>query len=160
MSLINEYYDAVGRRLELWEEQTGVTFTIKSPPNPEAIPQPYRKPMDQTPAFGALDDAPALNRDALLTALNTGAVTVEFKNADGELKTMLCTLWETAIPTDQLPKDKPLPSLNEVVLAPNPNNVAQHKVADPNLIKVYAIDRQGWRSFRFERLVSFTPYYN
>lgn len=114
--------------------------------------------MDQTPVFGALDAAPSLDRDALLKALNSGTVMVEFKNADGELKAMMCTLCEIAIPVDQRPKDKPIASLNEVVLAPNPNTVALYKAADPNLIKVYAIDRQGWRSFRFERLLSFTPY--
>jgi len=153
MPLINEHY--AGYRQERWDQQTDVTFEIVLPPNPTAIPEPHII-MTQAPSFGLLDDTQKHDRETLATLLKNGATRVIFKTADGEVREMICTQNEQVIPGHQHPK-KPVPSLQEVAFAADPSALVV-KAVDQNLFKVYAIDRQGWRSFRFERVINFTPY--
>jgi hypothetical protein len=94
----------------------------------------------------------------LLNVLETSKVLVQFTNAAGELKEMTCTLSPDLIPQDQ---QVPKLSLNEVLsmadpLGMVPLSIPTDKAVDPNLIKVYSIDRGGWRSFRLERVTSIT----
>lgn len=81
---------------------------------------------------------------------------VTFKTADGDVREMICTQNEQVIPVSQHPKKPAAPTLQEVAFTANP--AATVPAVDQNLFKVYAIDRQGWRSFRFERVIKFTPY--
>ena len=148
MPLINECY--MGRRPELWDEQTDVTFTITAPPNEAAIPEPF--------IHGhIMENIEPMNREELSQLLSEGAVHVTFETADGEIKTILCTTYEPAIPTQAKPKTQSV-SLRDVVSAPDPSALKIPKPIDPNLFKVYALDRQGWRSFRFERVKSYSKY--
>lgn len=152
MPLINEHY--AGYRPQRWDEQTEVTFEIRLPENPEAIPEPYVT-MSQTPVFGPLDQDQSQDikgRDALIAALKIGTVLITFTNAQGEIKEMICTTNEGMIPHDQRPK--PALALEDIVLSANPATIAI-KPQDPQLLKVYAIDRCGWRSVRAERVLQY-----
>lgn len=154
MSLINEHY--AGYRLERWDQQTDVTFNITHPENPSAIPEPHII-MSQNPTFGSLDTPTAKqDRETLVSLLKNGATLVTFKTADGDAREMICTQNEQVIPVSQHPKKPVAPTLQEVAFTANP--AATVPAVDQNLFKVYAIDRQGWRSFRFERVIKFTPY--
>lgn len=154
MSLINEHY--AGYRLERWDQQTDVTFNITHPENPSAIPEPHII-MSQNPTFGSLDTPTAKqDRETLVSLLKNGATLVTFKTADGDVREMICTQNEQVIPVSQHPKKPAAPTLQEVAFTANP--AATVPAVDQNLFKVYAIDRQGWRSFRFERVIKFTPY--
>ena len=155
MPLINEHFTGISAgRLQQLEDLTSVTFNIVLPPNDGAIPTPYMN-TEQLPVFETFDSIP--DRDALLIALNKGPTLVKFTTAQGEEREMLCTMNEALIPASERTKTNPA-SLQEIAFAPNPSVVAKYtKAPDPNLIKVYALDRAGWRSFRFERLHSFKP---
>lgn len=148
MPLINEMY--AGRRPELWEEQTSVAFDITRPPNEAAIPQPY------VYEYMTAMKPPAASRDDLFRLLQEGTVSVTFETADGEIKTIVCTTAETAIPVEARPKTQAV-SLRDVVCTPDPSTLKIAKPIDPNLFKVYAVDRRGWRSFRYERVKSYYP---
>lgn len=145
MPLINEKY--VGRRPELWDEQTSVSFEITRPPNEAAIPQPY--------VYEHMTSI-QLSREDLSRLLTEGTVSVTFETADGEIKTILCTTAESAIPVEARPKTQPV-TLRDVACTPDPSTIKIAKPADPNLFKVYAVDRHGWRSFRYERVKSYYP---
>lgn len=167
MSLIDERY--AGRRPQLWEGWTSVEFTITAQPNPTAIPQPSWSDSDMTqePVFGPLDEYVDSSQHAsLVKLLSEGAVLVTFENHEGNTRTMICTTWDGAIPTAKQGKVKgKTPSLKEVAFAPDPTALGSGpyktpvtKPVDKNLFKVFAIDLQEWRSFRFERVKSFTKY--
>jgi len=104
-------------------------------------------------------------RVGLLSHLQNGVLTVNFRNADSEDVEMRCTLNEALIPKEKLPKTPPNPgpqSIQEVVRAPDPLSAFPVNTGtNANLVKVYALDRQGWRSFRLDRVtrirVEFTP---
>ena len=148
MPLINERY--VGHRPELWEEQTGVTFIITKPPNEAVIPEPYVHEYMTTIESTA-------SREDLSRLLKEGTVSVTFETANGEIKTILCTTNESTIPAEAQPKTQPV-SLRDIACTPDPSSLKIAKPSDPNLFKVYAIDRQGWRSFRYERVKSYYPF--
>lgn len=141
--LIDEHY--VGHRPQLWEEQTSITFT--PPKNP-----PENFSMPNNPIFQPLDPV-APSREQLVTAISGGRVHVIFEAADGSVKDMICTTNEALIPVDKRPK--PTTSLREVAFTPN--LAVSKKQEDPNLIRVFAVDRDAWRSFRVERVIRFTP---
>jgi uncharacterized protein YjdB len=111
--------------------------------------------MAQNPVFETFDEDAIVTREGLIRALQAGKVRVAFTTADGSPRDMECTLNESLIPTEQRPVKAPITTLQDIAYAPDPRTIAEAtKVQDPNLIKVYALDRQGWRSFRFERLLS------
>lgn len=160
MSLIDEHY--VGRRPHLWEEWTSVEFTITEPPKPVALPQPAPQPapMPQTPIFGSLDRefVDPSEHSKLVKLLSEGVVEVTFETAEGNVRTLLCTTYANAIPEGMRPKVKAqAPTLQEIAFSPDPSSISL-KTTDKNLFKVFAIDLQEWRSFRFERVKSFTKY--
>lgn len=65
-------------------------------------------------------------------------VKVDFLKADGSPRTMRCTLNPAYIPEDMLNEDDSVPVQK-----------------DPNLYKVWDLDKNEWRSFRKERILSF-----
>lgn len=86
-----------------------------------------------------------------------GVVRVQFLNAKSELTEMDCTLCRAHIPPDEIEKlANPSPhvmSLAEVVLTTDPlAEIAKIPKENPNLIRVWSTDRNGWRSFRLERV--------
>lgn len=91
------------------------------------------------------DDAnKAIIRDWVRSLLQKGAVTVTFVKADGTEREMLCTLDHAQIP--EAPA-KPLPVDGIVQESRKPR-----KEPDPHSIRVFDLDKQEWRSFRFDRL--------
>jgi hypothetical protein len=91
-------------------------------------------------------------KDGLTRLLLDGAVAVRFTKEDGTETEMCCTLRPDLIPEADRPKAA---SLVEVITAPNPEAVAPPAPVNTNplLIKAYALDRKGWRSFRLDRIL-------
>jgi hypothetical protein len=73
--------------------------------------------------------------DALNQYLTEGVITVAFVKKDGTDRAMKCTKRMDLIPEANHPKPK------------LPTDLAE--VFDPQLFKVWDIDKQGWRSFRY-----------
>jgi len=80
--------------------------------------------------------------------LQNSEVTVTFTKADGTDRDMLCTLDYSRIPVSVV---KPVSST-----APVDGIVREsrkpRKEPDPHSIRVFDLEKQEWRSFRFERL--------
>lgn len=124
-----------GRRMDYWDEVTNVKFNITATPRtPLVLMSNNDAPFELIKEEVQIDYYAELHK-----ALQNGEVEVQFQKADGSWRTMNCTL-----KTDLIPNHK-----NSAI------HESQNK--DPNLIKVYSTDRAGWRSFRFERLLKFTP---
>lgn len=75
------------------------------------------------------------NRE-LQEELHKNVVTVTFTKVNGEQRVMPCTLDASRIPADNLPKN------------------STKKVND-DVCSVWAIDSNGWRSFRFDSVISY-----
>lgn len=84
--------------------------------------------------------------------LSEHVVTVNFTKKDGTDRTMRCTRRMDMIPVDKQPKPKIDPiadkdmTITEMV-------VALHD-SDPQLFKVWDLDKQAWRSFVYTRINS------
>lgn len=81
------------------------------------------------------------NYEQVITALQEGIVEVKFVKVNGEERTMLATLNESLIPLDQLPKNDPDVSI-------------ERSVPNPDVRTVYDVEKDGWRSFRWDSLIS------
>ena len=77
--------------------------------------------------------------------LQNSEVTVTFTKADGTDRDMLCTLDHSRIPVSAV---KPVQSVDGIVR----ESRKPRKEPDPHSIRVYDLEKQEWRSFRFERL--------
>jgi len=82
-----------------------------------------------------------MTREEMIEALTQGDCRVIFKKVNGEERDMLCTLNE-----DHIPK------------ASQSDPLSQKKVRAVNeeVIPVWDVTAQGWRSFRVDSVVSFT----
>lgn len=87
-------------------------------------------------------------RDWVRSLLQNSSVTVTFVKADGTLRDMKCTLNWDMIPVDKQPKDTPVDGIVK--------ESRQRKEPDPHSIRVFDIEKQEWRSFRFDRLQKVT----
>ena len=94
------------------------------------------------------DDAnKAIMRDWVRSLLQKGTITVTFVKADGAVRDMNCTLdWEQ-IPADKQPQDVPVEKLLET---------KKRKEPDEHSLRVFDLEKQEWRSFRFDRLQKIT----
>jgi hypothetical protein len=89
------------------------------------------------------DTNKAIMRDWVRSLLQKGAITVTFVKADGVVRDMNCTLdWER-IPADKQPQDVPVEKLLET---------KKRKQPDEHSLRVFDLEKQEWRSFRFDRL--------
>lgn len=93
-----------------------------------------RKPRRQKSTHPPLTESELKNKEMLRNMLRVGAWTIEFTKVDGTPAIMECTLDDRQIPHDSA-------KLNPVPQATGASSVAEH------LLHVYALDRQGWRSF-------------
>ena len=84
--------------------------------------------------------------------LQNSAVTVTFTKADGTDRDMLCTLDHSRIPV--VPA-KPVP-VDGIVR----ESRKSRKAPDPHSIRVFDLEKQEWRSFRFDRLRKVTATLN
>jgi hypothetical protein len=89
------------------------------------------------------DTQKSIIRDWVRSLLQKGAITVTFVKADGAVRDMNCTLdWER-IPADKQPQDVPVEKLLET---------KKRKQPDEHSLRVFDLEKQEWRSFRFDRL--------
>jgi len=89
------------------------------------------------------DTGKTIIRDWVRSLLQKGAITVTFVKADGTVRDMRCTLDWTLIPDDKQPQDVPVEKLLEIKKRKQP---VEHS------LRVFDLDKQEWRSFRFDRL--------
>lgn len=100
---------------------------------PEPAPAPKKAKAVREPR-APLTEGEKKNLEMLKNSLRVGAWMVEFTKVNGEQAVMECTLDPRLLPNDP---DK----INPV--APTTGAAA----ATEDLIHVYSLDRQGWRSF-------------
>lgn len=74
-------------------------------------------------------------------------VVVQFKKLNGELRYMKCTLCIDRIPEDKIPAGKDV--LEEVIGSPPKVETA---------CRVFDLDKQEWRSFRYDSILFITEY--
>ena len=79
-------------------------------------------------------------RNTYLQRLREGVCRVTFTKKNGEERVMDCTLNMSSVPEDKMPKGT----------GSNNGDVSE-------IIKVYDIENEGWRSFRVDSVTSFFP---
>ncbi len=72
------------------------------------------------------------------TMLHNGVVRVKFKKVDGTIREMPCTLNSGLIPPTKMPK----------------GDGTKNQSSD--IIRVFALDKGDWRSFRLDSLISYS----
>jgi hypothetical protein len=91
-------------------------------------------------------------RDWVRGLLQNSEVTVTFTKADGTDRDMLCTLDHSRIPVSIA---KPVSTTSPVDGIVRESRKPR-KEPDPHSIRVFDVEKQEWRSFRFERLKKVT----
>lgn len=84
--------------------------------------------------------------------LTNSEVTVTFTKADGTDRDMLCTLDYSRIPVSIAKPVSTTAPVDGIVR----ESRKPRKAPDPHSIRVYDLEKQEWRSFRFERLKKVT----
>ena len=103
------------------------------------------------------DDAgKVIIREWIKSLLQKSTVTVTFVKADGTDREMLCTLNWDHIPTDKAPKETPTTPIDGIVK----ESKKPRKLPDPHSLRVFDLEKQEWRSFRFDRLKKVTAELN
>ena len=82
-----------------------------------------------------------ITKDELVEKLLVEEVTITFIKSDGTDRTMLCTKQFSKIPQEFHPKTDKVVKLDE-----NGN------VIETDLISVWDLEKQGWRSFNFSKV--------
>jgi len=85
----------------------------------------------------------------LSESLKTGKVIVCFTKVDGKERRMLCTLSEELIPKKKEPK------IDESGVEKKPKKVRK---VNPNIMPVWDLEAEGWRSFRIDSIKYFENY--
>ena len=80
--------------------------------------------------------------------LQNSEVTVTFTKADGTDRDMLCTLDHSRIPVSVAKTISTTAPVDGIVR----ESRKPRKEPDPHSIRVFDLEKQEWRSFRFERL--------
>jgi hypothetical protein len=78
-----------------------------------------------------------MTRDEMVSVLRKQTARVVFTKIDGETRDMMCTLGEEFIPEDKRPK-------------------GTGRVPPESVIRAYDVNKQEWRAFRVENVVSFS----
>lgn len=79
------------------------------------------------------------DKDKVLLSLREGKCVVSFEKVNGEIRTMLCTLDSTLIPQEETEAGE-----------------KRSKVANPDVVPVYDLESNGWRSFRWNSVKEFS----
>lgn len=82
-----------------------------------------------------------ITKEELIEKLLVEEISVTFTKADGTDRTMLCTKQFSKIPQEFHPKTNKVVKLDE-----NGN------VIETDLISVWDLEKQGWRSFNFSKV--------
>ena len=90
-------------------------------------------------------------RDWVKGLLQNSEITVTFTKADGTDREMLCTLDGSRIPQKPVVVSTTGPVDGIVRESKKPR-----KEPDPHSVRVYDLEKQEWRSFRFDRLKKVT----
>ena len=98
----------------------------------------------------------AIIRDWIKSLLKLSEITVTFVKADGTDREMLCTLNWDFIPSDKAPKETPTTPVDGIVK----ESKKLRKEPDPHSLRVFDLEKQEWRSFRFDRLKKITAELN
>lgn len=98
------------------------------------------------------DTGKTVIRDWVRSLLQKGPITVTFVKADGTVRDMKCTLDWQHIPEDKQPKATPVDGIVK--------ESKQRKEPDVHSLRVFDVDKQEWRSFRFDRLQKITAELN
>lgn len=77
--------------------------------------------------------------DTLIDVLRSSAVKVVFTKKDETVRTMICTLNPSLIPDEHTPKSGSVTVDEE----------------DPDYVRVFDIENQGWRSIIFDKVLNF-----
>jgi len=77
------------------------------------------------------------DKEVIRTKLRSGNCTVVFTKSDGTERKMLCTLQENAIP------------------AAEPKKTDRVKKENDDVLAVWDLEANGWRSFRFDSVTQF-----
>jgi hypothetical protein len=88
--------------------------------------------------------------------LQNSEVTVTFTKADGTERDMLCTLDHSRIPVSVAKPVSTTAPVDGIVR----ESRKPKKEPDPHSIRVFDLEKQEWRSFRFERLRKVTATLN
>lgn len=78
----------------------------------------------------------ALNREDMINELRQRDCRVIFKKTNGEERDMICTLREEVVPAGDA---------RDIDRKPN-----------PDVLAVWDVQKEGWRSFRVENVISFS----
>jgi hypothetical protein len=108
----------------------------------------------------ATDTERKIIRDWIRLLLQKTAARIDFVKSDGTVRQMRCTLDHDQIPVSTA---KPIP-VPAATTYPTPVNVAEaiaesakpRKQPSDETLRVYDLDKQEWRSFRFDRLQNIT----
>lgn len=95
------------------------------------------------------DTEKSVMRDWVKSLLQQGPITVTFTKADGTDREMLCTLDFEKIPQDKLPKVTV--QVEHMLRESKPR-----KQPDEHSLRVFDLEKNEWRSFRFDRLKKIT----
>jgi len=79
--------------------------------------------------------------EEIKACLQKGIVEIKFTKVNGDERVMLATLSEDLIPMDLRPKD---------------DAVVQPRVPNPDVQRVYDVEADGWRSFRWDSLMEWS----
>ena len=91
----------------------------------------------------------AIIRDWIKSLLQKSEITVTFVKADGTDREMLCTLNWDFIPSAAITLVLPVDGIVKESKKPR-------KDPDPHSLRVFDMEKQEWRSFRFDRLKKIT----
>jgi len=95
----------------------------------------------------------AIIRDWIKSLLQKSEITVTFVKADGTDREMLCTLNWDYIPSTAIISSSPVDGIIKESKKPR-------KEPDPHSLRVFDLEKQEWRSFRFDRLKKITAELN
>lgn len=104
----------------------------------------------------ATDTERAVLRDWVRSLAQKQEITVTFVKADGSIRDMRCTLNPDLIPAVSSAKDNSAATKNTGSVDGIVREVKIRKQPDEHSIRVFDLDLQQWRSFRFDRLQKIT----
>jgi hypothetical protein len=126
----------VENKLSIWEQQEIVRL-LKGAPGTQ---------------YQAADDVSKMvMRDWIKSLLQVSTITVQFTKADGTVRDMQCTL-----NPEQLPDIVTTGPVDGIVT----ESAKPRKAPDPHSLRVFDVEKQEWRSFRFDRLQRITTSIN
>ena len=127
----------VKNKLSIWEQQEIVRL-LKGAPGTQ---------------YQAADEAGKEQiRDWVKGLLINSEINVTFTKADGTEREMLCTLDRSMIPVQPMTPTTGTAPVDGIVR----ESKKPRKEPDPHSIRVFDVEKQEWRSFRFDRLKKVT----